>query len=107
LKAAPAHAVSMSTPVVFTILDVNGKRRSNLGRYWKNTTNRSAFFVSSEGVALCKLGITTQMTNCMVTHVHRSDNMVLRFGGFSDKGVFLTWGTGRTARRSSQKSLRR
>lgn len=65
LYAAPAHAVSVTTPVALTICDDSGKIRKSLGMYWKIMMNRRKFLVFVI-VEPLRLGITIQISTWKV-----------------------------------------
>jgi hypothetical protein len=65
LYAAPAHAVSVMTPVVITICLVRGNIRNSLGIYWNIMLNRMTFFILVT-VASFRFGTTTNIRNCNV-----------------------------------------
>lgn len=62
MYAAPAHAVSIMTPLAFTISDERGKIRKSLGRYWKMMANLSTF-LAFVVVEPSRFGITSHIIN--------------------------------------------
>ncbi len=74
LKAAPAQAVSSSTPVFLTIWDVKGKIRNRRGRYWKKTMKPRMFLVAS-AVLPTILGVMIHITSCIPTPNEQFDRV--------------------------------
>lgn len=63
LYAAPAHAVSVMTPDVFTICFESGNIKNSLGRYCRMMLKRKTFFMWTI-VEPFRLGMTIHSRNC-------------------------------------------